>query len=414
MSIKPFHKAFAGFLALLPLAASLGGCGQGDSQAAQQGMPPAQPVTVTELQPRDLPVQFEYIGRLEASREIEIRPRITGLIEQRLFDEGGRVDAGQVLFRIDPAPFEARRQVAEASLAEARARLVQTEREVKRLTPLARGKTVSQRELDDALSNRDLARAAVDAAEATLTETQLELDYTQVTAPIAGRIGSALEVEGALVSPTSGPLAYMAQIDPLYVRFSVSENEQLAIERQVSEGRLVMPPRNAARVTVRLADGKPYPLSGQADFSDYRTDPQTGAFALRATLPNPDALLSPGQFVRVRVEGAMLPGALAVPQRAVQEDATVKFVYTVGQGENGASIAMPKPVKVGRWVEQATADGVERLWVIESGLAAGDAIIIEGMARIFYPGMPIDPQSAGATQTEPLAALPPSADEPVQ
>jgi membrane fusion protein (multidrug efflux system) len=404
MNKVPYRFTGSAILVCGLIMLQLGACSKSETQTPAEGtqMPP-QPVQVLELQPRDLPVSFEYVGRLEASREIEIRPRITGLIEERLFDEGGQVIAGQALFRLDAAPFVARKQVAEAALAEARARLAQTEREAKRLTPLARDQAVSQRDLDDALSNRDLARAAVGVSEAELLQAQLELGYTHVDAPIAGRTGRALQVEGSLVSPTSGPLVFLAQIDPLYVSFSVSENERLTIDQQLADGSLKMPPPDQTRVTVRMADGSNYPLTGQVDFTDYRSDTQTGAFAMRATLPNPDAQLNPGQFVRVRVEGGLLPNALAVPQRAVQEDAKGKFVYVVGKNEQGGSIALSKPVEVGRWTEQTTAVGTERLWVIRSGLAAGDQVVIDGTARIFYPGMPIDPQTDPQT-SNPSAA----------
>jgi len=376
------------------LHALLAGCGDNAAQPDAGGMAPAL-VTAIELQPRDLPAHFEYVGRLEAAREIEIRPRITGLIEQRLFEEGGTVKAGATLFRIDAAPFAARKRAAAAALAEARARVSQTGREVKRLTPLAEAQAISQRELDDAVSANELALAAVAVAEAELAQAQLELDYTEVTAPIAGRIGRALQVEGALVSPTSGPLAMLAQIDPLHVRFSIPENERLAIDRQLADGSLVLPAPEQTRVTVQLGDGTSYPHSGQFDYSDYRSDNRTGAVESRATLPNPDAQLSPGQFVRVQVEGGLLPGALAVPQRAVQEDAQGKFVYVVGKGEQGMNIALARHIEVGPWVELPAAAGTERLWVIHDGLAAGDRVIVDGTARIFFPGMPV--------QTEPPA-----------
>ena len=373
------------------LALQLAGCSESESQPTDSAMP-VQQVTVIELLPQDLPAQFEYVGRLEASREVEIRPRITGLIEQRLFEEGSHVEAGQPLFQLDSAPFVARKRVAEAALAEANARLIQAEREVKRLTPLVKALAVSQRDLDDARSTRELNRAGVAAARAELAQAQLDLDYTRVDAPIAGRIGRALQAEGSFVSPTSGPLANLARIDPLYVRFSIAENEQLAIDRQLAEGSLTLPPPDQRRVEVQLADGTIYPLTGPVDFSDYRTDPQTGAYDRRATLPNPDARLSPGQFVKVRIKGGVLPNALAVPQRAVQEDANGKFVYVVGQGEKGMTIAQSKPVEVGQWVDSPDSTEGERLWVIRSGLSAGDQVVIEGTARIFFPGMPIQPQ----------------------
>lgn len=383
------------------VALQLVGCSKGESQPAEHGMSAPQQVTVIKLQPQDLPATFEYVGRLEASREIEIRPRVTGLIEQRLFQEGSQIQAGQPLFQLDTAPFVARKRALEAALAEARARLTQAEREAKRLAPLVKTQSVSQRDLDDALSTRDLNRAAVAVAEAELSQAQLDLDYTRVESPIAGHIGRALQVEGALVSSTTGPLARLAQIDPLYVRFSVAENQQLDIDRQLAAGNLRLPPLEQSQVEVQLADGSIYPLTGQVDFSDYRTDPQTGAYDRRATLPNPDARLTPGQFVRVRVKGGVLPNALAVPQRAVQEDANGKFVYVVGQGEKGMTIAQSRPVEVGQWVEKVNGSGSERLWVINSGLAEGDQVVIEGTARIFFPGMPIQPQPPDEKTTEP-------------
>lgn len=405
MAIKHYRAAVTGLIVTL-LVVPLSGCGKSDSDKAG-ATPPATQVTVIELQPQELPVQFEYVGRLEASREIEIRPRISGLIQQRLFEEGGRVKAGQRLFQIDPAPFAARQRAAKAALAEANARLTQTEREARRLAPLAEAKAISQRELDDAVSEHDLAQAAVAVAEAELAEAQLELNYTDVVAPIAGRIGRALRVEGALVSPTSGALATLAQIDPLYVRFSISGDERLELDRQIATGQLVMPAPEQSRVLVELADGSMYPLTGRFDFNDYRTDPLTGAFDARATLPNPDAKLNPGQFVRVHVEGGVLPNALAVPQRAVQEDATGKFVYVASAGENGMTVALPKHLGVGRWVEKSANGATERLWVIHSGLAAGDQVVIDGTARIFFPGMPIQPQPPGVdsgADTTPAAA----------
>jgi membrane fusion protein (multidrug efflux system) len=253
------YPIWLGLALLLPLT----GCSESESQPADSAAPPPQQVTVIELLPRDLPARFEYVGRLEASREVEIHPRVTGMIEQRLFDEGGRVEAGQPLFQLDRAPFEARKQVAQAALAEANARLIQAEREVKRLTPLVKALAVSQRDLDDARSTRELNRAGVAAARA-----ELSLDYTRVDAPIAGRTGRALQVEGSLVSSTSEPLVRLAQIDPLHVRFSIAENERLEIDRQVTEGSLKLPPPAQTRVEVKLADGSTYPLSGQVDFSD--------------------------------------------------------------------------------------------------------------------------------------------------
>ena len=387
-----FRKIAQPVFVACSIALLLTACGKGGSQSADAQAPPAQQVTVIELQPQDLPARFEYVGRLQASREIEIRPRITGIIEQRLFNEGSDVSAGQPLFRIDAAPFLARKQAAAAALSEANARLVQAEREAKRLLPLAETKTVSARDLDTARSNRDLARAAVAIARAELDETELELGYTEVKAPFAGRVGRALQVEGALVSPTSGPLVYLAKVDPLYAGFSIPENQQLEIDRQIADQQLVMPPPEQTSVTVKLADGTAYPVSGQLDFNDYRADARTGAFDARATLANPDGQLNPGQFVRVNIEGGVYPQALAIQQRAVLENASGKYVYVAGQDEHGTTIALQKQVEVGQWVEIPGDNGAQRLWIIRAGLAAGDKVVVEGTARIFYPGMPILPQ----------------------
>jgi len=373
----------------LLVAVVLAGCSAENNPQAEDAMPPPQQVTAIALAPRDLPARFEYVGRLAASREIEIRPRVSGLIEQRLFEEGSQVEAGAVLFRIDAAPFAAGKREASARLAEARASLAQAQREVKRLAPLAEKKTISQRDLDDARSSRDRARAEVEAAEAEVAQAGLELGYTDVVAPIAGRMGRALEVEGALVSQTSGPLTRMAQTDPLYVQFSISQNERLAMDSQRAAGHLVMPAADAIQVEVLLADDTPYAHTGLVDFTDYRTDANTGAFAMRATLPNPDSLLSPGQFVRVRILGGVLPGALAVPQRALLEDTNGKFVYVAEAGENGMTVANSRPVEVGEWLETDGPEGIEKLWLIANGLAAGDRVIVDGTARIFYPGMPV-------------------------
>ena len=395
-------------LVLLVTLLVVGGCERGQSQGAGgAGMPPPPEVTVAAVVPRNLPTAFDYVGRLEASREIEIRPRVSGLIEKRLFEEGGEVKAGETLFLIDPAPFAAQERALAAAVAEARARLTRAEREAVRLKPLAEARAISRKELDDALSDRDLARAGLQSAQARLAEATLNLGYAKVKAPIAGRVGRALQVEGALVSPTTGPLTTLAQVDPIYARFAVAENERLAIERQVEGGTLELPGQGEARVEITLADGSVYPEAGRLNFSDYRAGEQTGAFDARATIPNPQGVLRPGQFVRVKVRGGRRPDAIAVPQRAVQESAQGKFVYVVGRGPQGLPIAMSRPVEVGEWLQEPGPDGRPRgLWVIREGLRPGDRVIVEGTARIFFPGMPISPRPEGAARGAPVKGLP--------
>lgn len=396
----------AGLLSATVLALALAGCGKDKGgEHAGGGMPPAA-VKVLQVAPREVPVNFDYVGQVAGSREIEVRARVTGIVEKRLYEEGQRIREGQVMFRIDPAPYRARVAAADAQLDQAKAQLAQAEREYARVKPLAEAEAASRKEADDALSTRDLARAAVKAAEAQLQQANIDLGYTDVRAPLAGVAGRAQKVEGSLaVAGADSLLTTLAQTDPAYVNFGVGEVEYLRTREEVARGVLKLDPKGFT-VQLKGSDGAAIPLSGRLGFQDYKADTSTGAFALRATFDNREGRLSPGQFVRVQLAGASRPDALAVPQRAVLDSAQGKFVYVIAE-KDGKTIAQPRPVKLGEW---ARLDGeLANAWVIREGLQAGDRVIVDGMARIFVPGSPVSIDDGSAPAQPPAAAAAPAA-----
>ena len=290
-------------LATIAAVALVAACGQAP-QGGFHGFPPAA-VTTLVLQPKTLPVTYEYVGQTAGSKEVEVRARVTGILEKRLFTEGGWVKAGQPLYLIDPKPFEAQSAAADAEVARARAQLAQAEREVARLKPLAEKRAVGQKEADDAASNADLARAALKAAEARLAEVNLNLGYTKVNAPITGLSSRSNKSEGSLVTANDTLLTLLWQVDPIWVPFNVSENDRLGLERAVAAGKLVLPKDNAYDVTIKLSDGSTFPRKGRINFSDTRVNPSTGTYEMRAEIANADGALKPGQFVRVALKGAV-------------------------------------------------------------------------------------------------------------
>jgi membrane fusion protein (multidrug efflux system) len=255
---------------------------------------------------------------------------------------------------------------------------------------LAERRAIGQKEADDAVSNAELARATVKATEARLAEVNLSLGYTRVNAPIGGLSSRANKSEGSLVNANETLLTMIWQVDPIWVPFNVSENDRLGLERAVAAGRLVLPKDNAYDVTVKLSDGSAFPRKGRINFSDTRVNPATGTYEMRAEIANADGALKPGQFVRVALKGAVRNNALAVPQVAVQDGPQGKFVYMTGKDKDGKDIAVVRPIVLGDWVE---VDGAN-LWIVESGLAAGDTVIVDGIAKL-QPGGAITLGGAG-------------------
>ncbi|MFP8777602.1 efflux RND transporter periplasmic adaptor subunit [Hydrogenophaga sp. RWCD_12] len=369
---------------LLPLVAALAACGKADAPAAAGGAPgkgmPAPEVGVVTVQPGDVGLQTELPGRLEASRVAQVRARAAGILQQRLFKEGSDVKAGQALFRIDPATYQATLQSAQASLARAQANLVNATTVAERYKPLVAENAISQQEYTTAVAAQKAAEADVASAKAAVQTAGINLNYANVTAPISGRIGRALVTEGALVGQGEATaLAVIQQVDPLYVNFTQSASEAMKLKRAMESGQLKGAGQGAAAVKVVLDDGSEYAKPGKLLFTDLTVDSTTGQVTLRAEVPNPGGALLPGLYVRVRLEQAVASDAIALPQQAVNRSAqgdSVKVVSADGKIEQ-------RPVKVGG--QQSGR------WVILDGLKAGEQVMVDGFQKVqmLPPGTPV-------------------------
>lgn len=360
-------------------SAVLAACGRAESGAdghAAAGGPPPAAVVVQKVSTIDLPAAYEYVGRTVGARDVEVRARVAGILLKRNFVEGGAVKRGQSLYTLDAAPFRAALNRADADVAAAEARVAQATRLLARIEPLVAERAVSQRDHDDAVSAAQIARADLKGAQARRAEAALNLGYTRVEAPIGGVAGRSQVSEGTLVAGPQTLLTTVTQADPIKLRFGIPSTDQMRWRNEAAQGQLKLPPNDAFDVEVRLADGSVYPRRGKLVFSDTRVSGETGTVEAEAEVANPDGQLKPGQFVRVRLLGASRPNAVKVPTRAVLEGPQGKFVYLMVDGK-----AMPRPVTVG----EQLADG----WIITKGLAAGDDVIVDGMARIFFPGAPV-------------------------
>src|SRR5881296_2932806 len=324
--------------------------------------PPAPEVSVLTVVPETVTARYEYVGQAAASRSVEVRSQVTGVIVARPYAEGTDVAKGTLLFRIDPTTYEAAYRSAQARLANA-------DRTLARLKPLLAARAVAQKDVDDAQQAFDQAQAAVD-------QTKKDYDDTFVRAEISGRAGRAQLELGARVTGPGDLLTTVEQVDPIYVNFSPSDEDLLGLRRDLADGRLLMPPApHALAVQVSLADGSLLPATGELNFADLAVQPTTGTQQLRAQFKNPDHSLLPGQFVRVRLLGLKRPSAILVPQRAVQQGLTGAFVYVVNDSGKIAA----------RTVAASTWDGGS--WLIDQGLEAGDRLIVDGVQKV-APGQP--------------------------
>lgn len=373
-------RAFVLVLVLTVLTACSGDAGDGKKGKGPggpgAGMPPPE-VTVATVEPRPVPLTFEYTGQTAGSRVVEVRARVSGILLKRNFTEGEAVKQGQSLYQIDPAPYEAALARAEADLAAAEAREQQAKRNAARLKPLIAEKAVSQKEHDDAVSAEAIAAGDVKAARARVTEARLNLGYTRVEAPASGLASRSERSEGSYIAGPETLLTTVIQADPIWVNFGIPDLEQARLQRDADAGRLQLPKNGNFEVELRLADGSVYPRKGRLNFADVRISPQTGTREARAEVPNPDGKLRPGQFVRVVLRGAVVPNAVSVPQRAVLESPQGgKFVYVVD--EKGT--AQPRPVEAGDWIADR--------WLITSGLRPGEKVIVDGVMKL-GPGAPV-------------------------
>ncbi|MBN3759167.1 efflux RND transporter periplasmic adaptor subunit, partial [Paraburkholderia sp. Tr-20389] len=304
-------------------------------------------------------------------REVEIRARVDGFLERRLYDEGSLVKEGQVLFVMDRKPFEAALQSAKGALAQQQARLLVTKQNLARVVPLAAQNALSKKDLDDATGNEKQAEAAVIAAQGEVRTAELNLSYCTIRSPLKGLSSFARVQDGSYVTPTqSGLLTYVYQLDPMWVNFSISENELLRYREQITKGLLRFPADNQFDVTVIQADGSVYPQKGRIDFTNPAFSQQTGTFLVRATFANPNGTLRPGQFVRAKVSGAVRPNAILVPQRAVLQGAKSHFVWVLDQD----SKPHQRVVDVGDW------HGDD--WFVNEGLKPGERVVVDGAIRV--------------------------------
>jgi membrane fusion protein (multidrug efflux system) len=314
----PLALTFAASLAFI-----LSACGNADSPlGAPGGGMPLPEVSVMTVSVKAQPVEMEFTGQTVGARETEVRARVAGIVQRRIYTEGAVVKAGQLLFELDPATFRNQLAGAEANVAVAQARVNQTQRDQARLAPLVAEAAVSQREFDDSKSNAESARAALLQATAQANEARLNLGYTHVTAPISGTTGVANKADGSVVGGSDTLLTTIVQTNPMLVNFSVPEADLLRMNKQLNAGQLIVPGKRAANgslgftVHVKMADGSLYSRTGHLNFASERVNPATGSFDMRAELPNPDGMLRPGQFVRVFLAGATRPESISVPQRA--------------------------------------------------------------------------------------------------
>lgn len=369
------HVVTSTVAALLLLTA----CGQGEQAKTETEAAPATPsVTVAEVQRKPITTGAEFVGRIEAVDEVAIRARVQGFLERRLFNEGATVEAGDLLYVIERAPYETQVAQRKADVARAEANLINADAQLQRALALTADDAISEAEVDQARAAAGTAEAQVQQAEAALRQARINLSYTRIEAPIVGQIGRTAYTVGNLVGPSSGVLTTIVSVDPMYVTFPVSQEEILQVQRQAAARG-----ENPGDVVVKLrfADGTEYPHTGRVDFLAVQVDPSTDTLAVRAVLPNPKGLLVDNQFADVRVEEKDPTRALVVPQVALQLDQTGTFVLVVNDKNK---------VEVRRITVGTTLAGEA---VIERGLKAGERVITQGIQAV-QPGQTVKPTAA--------------------
>ena len=368
-------------LLTLALIGGLSACGDDATQTAQSM--PAVPVVVAEATLTDVPLTTEMVGETAGFREIDVRSRVSGILLKRTYVEGQPVTAGQELFVIDPEPYKVALEQAKGSLAQEQARLNKARADRDRIIPLFKRQVVSRKDYDDTIANYEGAIASLQAVQAKVKEAELNLSYTQVTAPINGMASKSSQSEGSLISTSgdNGLLTTITQFDPLYVNFSYSEQDRLKFENSVKKGVIEAMDATTWRTHIRLADGSLYPQAGKLNFSDNRVDPQTGTIRARAIFDNKEGALLPGQFVRMTIDLGLRKNAIVVPQRAIVQSQADRMMMVLDADNK----VIPRPVKLG----QVVSEGV----LIDSGLNAGDRYIVEGLMKA-RPGAVVKPVSA--------------------
>ncbi len=378
--IRRQPKKFSRFLLGCFLLAAALGCGKEETKP--QAPPPAE-VSVMRIEPRDTPVSLQYVAQTQSSHQVEIRARVNGFLDKRVYAEGSMVKAGQVLFLMDKKPFQAQVDDAAAALARQNAALETARLNLQRVKPLVAQDALSKKQLDDATGTYESYAAAVEQAKAQLVQAQLNLSYCTITSPVDGITSAALMQDGAYISPINSQLTTVSVLSPIWVNFSISEQEIQDYRNQVAKKLLISPPGGNFEVEIINVDGSVFPHRGRITFAAPLYNPQTGTFLLRVTLDNPRGILRPNQYVQARLHGAIRPNAILVPQRAVQQGAKGHFVWVVSKEGRAES----RPVVVGDW------HGDD--WFITEGLRAGEQVVVDGGLSL-QPGV--------AVTAKPLAA----------
>ncbi len=345
-------------------------CGSEKKAAA-----PAPPVvTVMDVVRRDVPVTFEYVAQTQSSHLVNIQARVSGFLEKRTYTEGSIVKEGQVLFQMDSKPFQVQLDQAKAALVRQEAALETARSNLTRVKPLAEQNALSQKDLDDAKGRFQSDSAAVEQARAQVETARLNLSYTTITSPVNGISSSALQTDGTYIGPQNSLLTTVAVLSPMWVNFSLSENEMQGYLEQIAKGQLRSPEKYT--VEVILVDGSVFQHKGQITFAEPSYNAQTGTFLLRASVENPKGVLRPNQYVRVRLKGAVRPKAVIVPQRTVQQGPKGHFIWVIDKEGKTEQ----RPVVVGKW----HGDG----WFITEGLTDGERVVVEGGLTL-RPGVPV-------------------------
>jgi membrane fusion protein (multidrug efflux system) len=375
----------------LATALLLSACGGKSENAAPQAAPPA--VTVISVASESVPAIIELPGRTAPFLVSEVRPQVSGIIQDRVFKEGSDVKAGQLLYQIDPAIYQAAHDSAKANLAKALATVGSEKLKAERYAELVKIEAVSKQANDEAAASLKQAEAEVAAAQAALERTRIDLAYTKVVSPISGRIGRSTITPGALVTANQAEaLATVQQLNPIYVDVTQSSAELLQIQRNLEQGKLQKVSDNAVAVQLALEDGSVYEQEGTLAFSEVSVDPGTGSVTLRAVFPNDKGLLLPGMYVRARMTQGVNNDAILVPHAAVSFDPRGNPTVMVVNAENQVEARIVK-----------TAQSIQDKWVVIEGLAAGERVIVEGLQKA-RPGTVVDAQEAGANSAEESAA----------
>lgn len=353
-------------------------------------------VDVVTVRPETVPVTAAFVAQVKSSHQVEVMARVNGFLEKILYREGAMVKEGQVMFQMDRKPFLAQVDAARAEVEVRKAQLWTARASLDRITPLAAQDAASKSDLDNATGNAQAAEAALHEASARLRKAELDLGYATIKAPVTGMSGQSLMREGAYLSSagSSGSLTYVAKLDPVWIEFSVSQNEMATTQRETAQGTLRLPESSGYAIEVELSDGSRHPHKGRLNFADPSFNQQTGTFLVRAELPNPRGALRPGMFVKAHISGALRPEAIVVPQKAVQQTPNGAMVYVV-ETVDGRETAAARPVTVGEWIGAG--------WVVNQGLQAGERVIVDGFQRL-APGMPV--KVAPPTAPAPVPAEP--------